>query len=124
MEVSAQTSDLEQISNWKDEVNNAREALQSMRSQLEQLSLQKTDEESLAQIEHFQNQFICQGEKADELRHDLKQSAKKISNNGTPPILHDDRPVDDFDVLQDRMYTFRKLYNELRDEFKGFSAFS
>jgi hypothetical protein len=124
MEVSAQTSDLEQISNWKDEVNNAREALQSMRSQLEQLSLRKTDEESLAQIEHFQNQFICQGEKADELRHDLKQSAKKISNNGTPPILHDDRPVDDFDVLQDRMYTFRKLYNELKDEFKAFSAFS
>ncbi|PWV54247.1 hypothetical protein [Chitinophaga sp. S165] len=124
MEVSAQTSDLEQISNWKDEVNNAREVLQSMRSQLEQLSLRKTDEDSLAQIEHFQNQFICQSEKADELRHDLKQSAKKISNNGTPPILHDDRPVDDFDVLEDRMHTFRKLYSELKDEFKAFSAFS
>ncbi|UPK70056.1 hypothetical protein [Chitinophaga filiformis] len=124
MEVSAQTSDLEQISNWKDEVNTTRESIRSMRSQLEQFSLTKTDDESLAQIEHFQNQFICQEEKADELRHDLKQSAKKISNNGKPLISHDDRPVDDFDVLQDRMETFRKLYNELRDEFKAFSAFS
>jgi len=124
MEVSAQTSDLEQISSWKDEVNSTRESIRSMRSHLEQLSISKTDDESLAQIEHFQNQFICQEEKADELRHDLKQSAKKISNNGKPVILHDDRPVDDFDVLQDRMNTFRKLYNELRDEFKAFSAFS
>ncbi|PSL22609.1 hypothetical protein [Chitinophaga ginsengisoli] len=124
MEVSAQTSDLEQINSWKDEVNSTRESLRSMRSQLEQLSISKTDDESLAQIEHFQNQFICQEEKADELRHDLKQSARKISDNGKPLILHDDRPVDDFDVLQDRMHTFRKLYNELRDEFKAFSAFS
>lgn len=123
MEVSAQTSDLEQISSWKDEVNNTRESIRSMRRELEQLSRRKTDEESLAQIEHFQNQFICQEEKADELRHDLKQSAKKISNNGNL-ILHDDRPVDDFDVLQDRMHTFRKLYTELRDEFSAFSSFS
>ncbi|MBW8685747.1 hypothetical protein [Chitinophaga rhizophila] len=124
MEVSAQTSDIEQISNWRDEVIASRESIRSMRSQLELLSRQKTDDETLAQIEHFQNQFICQEEKADELRHDLKQSAKKISNNGQPAILHDDRPIDDFDVMQDRMDTFRKLYNELQDEFENFKSFS
>ena len=123
MEVSAQTSDIEQISNWRDEVIASRESIQSMRSQLEQLSRRKTDDESLAQIEHFQNQFICQAEIADELRHDLKQSAKKISNNGQPAILHDDRPVDDFDVMQDRVSTFRKLYNEMQDEFDKFTIF-
>jgi len=124
MEVSAQTSDLEQINYWKEEVNNARESLRSMRSQLEQLSLRQTDDEILAQIEHFQNQFICQQERADEMHHDLKQSAKKISNNGQSPISHDDRPVDDFDVLEDRMSTFRKLYNELQEEFGRFRSLS
>jgi hypothetical protein len=124
MEVSAQTSDIEQISNWRDEVIATRESIRSMRSQLEQLSRHKTDDESLAQIEHFQNQFICQEEVADELRHDLKQSSKKISNNGQPAILHDDRPVEDYDVMSDRMSTFRKLYNELQDEFEKFRSFS
>ncbi|MVT06789.1 hypothetical protein [Chitinophaga tropicalis] len=124
MEVSAQTSDLEQIQSWKDEVNVTRESLRSMRSHLEEIAPNKKDEDSLAQVEHFQNQFIRQMEVADEMHHDLKQSAKKISNNGQSLIIHDDRPVDDVDVMLDRMQTFRKLYNELQEEFKGFSAFS
>jgi DNA repair exonuclease SbcCD ATPase subunit len=123
MEVSAQTSDLEQINSWKEEVNGARESLRSMRSDLEQIARHKTDDEALVQIEHFQNRFICQQERADEMHHDLKQSAKKISNNGQPPIFHDDRPVDDFDVLQDRMNTFSKLYNELQDDFRRFRSY-
>jgi flagellar biosynthesis chaperone FliJ len=124
MEVSAQISDLEQIHNWKDEVNSARESLRFMRSQLENIAQYKTDDDTLAQVEHFQNQFIRQLEVADEMHHDLKQSAKKIANNGQPHILHDDRPVDDFKVLKDRMQTFRKLYNEFGEEFKAFKSFS
>lgn len=124
MEVSAQISDLEQIHGWKEEINVARESLRSMRHHLEEIALHKKDEESLAQVEHFQNQFIRQMEVADEMHHDLKQSAKKISNNGQLAILHDDRPVDDIDVMLDRMNTFRKLYRELQEEYKAFSAFS
>ena len=124
MEVSEQTSDLEQIKDWKATIESTRDAIRSMRSQLEQIALQKTDDESRAQIEHFQNQFIRQMEVADEMHHDLKQSAKKISNNGQLIILHGDRPIDAPDVLQDRMYTFMKLYNELEKEFNDFISFS
>jgi chromosome segregation ATPase len=122
MEVSAQISELEQINDWKAEVESARDAIRSMRSQLEQAVLRATDDDTRVQIEHFQNQFIRQMEVADEMRHDLKQSAKKI--NGKLPVLHDDRPVDGLEVLNDRMHTFRKLYNELQKEFGGFIAFS
>jgi chromosome segregation ATPase len=122
MEVSAQISELEQINDWKAEVESARDAIRSMRSQLEQAVLRATDDDTRVQIEHFQNQFIRQMEVADEMRHDLKQSAKMI--NGKLPVLHDDRPVDGLEVLNDRMHTFRKLYNELQKEFGGFIAFS
>jgi len=122
MEVSAQISELEQINDWKAEVESARDAIRSMRSQLEQAVLRTTDEDDRVQIEHFQNQFIRQMEVADEMHHDLKQSAKKI--NGNLPVLHDDRPVDNLETLNDRMHTFRKLYNELQKEFGEFIAFS
>lgn len=124
MEVSPQISDLEQINDWKEEVNSARETIRSMQSRLATLSHSKTDDESPAQIEHFQNAFIRQLEVSDEMFHDLKQCAKKISNNGQLSVLHDDRPVDDCATMEDRMQTFRKLYNELQDEFNHFSAFS
>lgn len=124
MEVSTQSSELEQISDWKAEIVAAKESLRSMRSQLEEAAFSKTNEDSSVQIEHFQNQFIRQMEVADELNHDLKQCAKKITNNGQPAVLHDDRPVDNTDVLNDRVQMFNKLYNELQQEFGNFMAFS
>jgi hypothetical protein len=124
MEVSAQISDLGQINDWKAAINDARDTIRSMQNRLAALSHSKTDDESPAQIEHFQNAFIRQLEVSDEMFHDLKQCAKKISNNGQVAILHDDRPVDDCATMEDRMQTFRKLYNELQDEFNNFSAFS
>lgn len=121
MDVPTQTSDLQQqINSWKIDVENVRKELREMRGRLEQMAHRKTDPEMLIHVEHFQNQFICQAEVADELFHDLKQSAKKLVNNGVLAIVHDDRPVDDVTTLQDRMETFQKLYGELKNEFEQF----
>ncbi len=121
MEVPTQTSDLqEQLNSWKDEVNNVRQEIREMRGRLEEMAHKKTDAEMLIHVEHFQNQFICQAEVADELFHDLKQSAKKLSNNGVLAVVHDDRPVADPNTLHDRMETFQKLYGELKHEFEQF----
>lgn len=121
MEIPTQTSDLhQQINSWKSNVENVRRELREMRGRLEQTAHRKTDVEMLVHVEHFQNQFICQAEVADELFHDLKQSAKKLMNNGVLAIVHDDRPVDDVTTLQDRMDTFQKLYGELKNEFEQF----
>ncbi|WP_217603373.1 hypothetical protein [Chitinophaga sp. GbtcB8] len=118
MEFPTQTTDLQQINSWKNEVDNVRQDMRDMRSRLEEMAHKKTDAEMLAHVEHFQNQFICQLEVADELFHDLKQSAKKLSNNVY--VIHDDRPVSDYPTLHDRMETFQKLYRELRHEFQQF----
>lgn len=121
MESPTQTSDLqEQINTWKTEVNTVREDLQMMRERLAQLAFSKTNATIMAQVEHFQNRFIRQAEVADEMYHDLKQSAKKISANGQLHVIHDDRPVDDYDTLQERMETFQKLFEELKTDFNHF----
>jgi archaellum component FlaC len=121
MESPTQLSDLqEQINTWKTDVNIVREDLQMMQERLAQLALSKTNPAIMARVEHFQNRFIRQGEVADEMYHDLKQSAKKISANGQLKVIHDDRPVDDYEVLQERMETFQKLFEELKNDFNQF----
>lgn len=124
MEVPTQSADLQaQFLTWKGEVDTVRNHLRSMRARLEEMAPRRTNPDGMAQIEHFQNRFIRHQEVADEMYHDLKQSAKSISN-AQPAILHDDRPIDDFDTLQDRMQMFHKLYEELKNEFYRFESFS
>lgn len=124
MEVPAQSTDIQaQFSAWKEEVDNVRSSLRTMRGKLQDIasSPQPNSERSLA-IEHFQNQFIRQMEVADEMYHDLKQSAKHMGL-GNPAIIHTDRPVDDLGSLQDRMQIFHKLHNELAGEFNRFESY-
>ncbi|WP_341841806.1 hypothetical protein [Chitinophaga caseinilytica] len=124
MEVPAQSTDIQaQFSTWKEEVDNVRSSLRTMRGKLQEIatSPQANNERSMA-IEHFQNQFIRQLEVADEMYHDLKQSAKHMGY-GNPAIVHHDRPVDDINSLQDRMQVFHKLHNELAGEFHRFESY-
>lgn len=121
MEIPTQITNLQQqIDTWKGEVDNVRRDVKEMRSRLEELVTQQGDQEKLIHVEHFQNRFIRQLEVADEMFHDLKQSSRKILGGDKPLLLHDDRPVEDYDGLHDRMETFHKLYSELKGEFNGF----
>lgn len=123
MEVPTQSADLqEQIITWKGEVDNVRNDLRAMRCRLEEMAPHQANHERMVQVEHFQNQFIRQLEVADEMFHDLKQSARSMGN-GRPAIVHHDRPVDDYDALQDRMEMFHKLYSDLKGDFSRFESF-
>jgi hypothetical protein len=124
MEVPTQSTDLQaQFGIWKSEVDQVRGNLRTMRGRLEEMAAGRhPNHEQMAEIEHFQNQFIRQLEVADEMFHDLKQSAK-ISANGHRAIIHTDRPVDDYDTLHDRMQVFHKLHEELKGEFSRFESY-
>ncbi|AWO01804.1 hypothetical protein DLD77_08895 [Chitinophaga alhagiae] len=124
MEVPTQSTDLQaQCSLWKSEVEQVRGSLRQMRGRLEEMAAGRhTNHERMVEIEHFQNQFIRQLEVADEMFHDLKQSAKTFAN-GRPAIVHLDRPVDDYDTLHDRMQVFHKLHDELKGEFNRFESY-
>jgi len=76
----------------------------------------------LVQIEHFQNQFILQKEVADFLKHDLIVSERQLTN-----FAHeisdegiDDIKMDNHGSLRERMGTFRKIYREIKQEFRRF----
>ncbi|MEK0814352.1 hypothetical protein OSI40_25380, partial [Mycobacterium ulcerans] len=66
------------INTWKTEVKFVRDDVKKLQRRLAEVAAKNTHREVLAQVEHFQNQFIRQLEVADELFHDLKQVENKI----------------------------------------------
>ena len=75
-----------------------------------------------AQVEHFQNQFILQKEVIDFLKHDLQVSERQLagfvyemSGDGIDNIK-----MDNHGSLRERMTTFRKIYKDIKNEFRRF----
>ena len=75
-----------------------------------------------AQVEHFQDPFILQKEVIDFLKHDLIVSERQLAN-----FAHelsgegiDTIKMDNHAKLRERMSTFRKIYREMKNEFRRF----
>ncbi|HVM87140.1 MAG TPA: hypothetical protein VMT76_03065 [Puia sp.] len=109
----------EELQLWKHELSSIKQQIRHFEQQLEEMATQKLPRNLLAQIEHFQNLFICHKEVIDTLRHDLPDSRQKVEN-----IFNVQRSVknDSQHALSERMNTFKKIFNDVRDEFKNFSS--
>lgn len=85
---------------------------------LEDIAKRNTGQEVMAELEHFQNQFIREREVIDELRHDIKQEENVLEKESKErPVAIDHRSFADHAGLRDRFVTFEKLYRELKQEF-------
>lgn len=114
----------EELQSWKHELSSFKQQIRHFEHQLEAMSAKKSPKDLLAQVEHFQNSFICQKEVIDKLRHDLPDSRHKVEH--IFKNIHFVRTEEDgsgaHDILRERMDTFRKLYSEVREEFNRFGS--
>lgn len=121
MEQVTQVPDLHRsIADWKGEVNVVRGEFSQLSHRLERVAGRFTQRASLAKVEHFQNQLICQKEVADELFHDLKQVSKRFLNSNLSEQGRRDEELSSYDRLRDRMETFKKLFSAMSSEFNEF----
>lgn len=109
---------------WIAELNFYKEELAIFETHLAQLAAQEISRETAAKVEHFQNRFICQKEVIGQLKHDLNtaehQLVSFVQSHALPNIST--LRMDNHPVLRDEMATFRKLYGELKGEFRRFEA--
>lgn len=85
---------------------------------LEEIVRRNTGQEVMAELEHFQNQFIREKEVIDELRHDIKAHENTLEKESKDnPVAIEHRYFTDHTKLRDRFQTFEKLYRELKGEF-------
>ena len=109
---------------WINELAFYKEEITLYEKYLEGIITINTSKEAAVGVEHFQNQFILQKEVIDQLKHDLRVSekqlvsfVKELSGMGLESIR-----MDNHSKLRERMSTYRKLYKELKQEFRQFES--
>jgi hypothetical protein len=111
----------EVLQSWKHELTSFKHEIRHFERHLENLSSKNLPKELLAQVEHFQNSFICQKEVIDKLRHDLPDSKHNVENIYKSKFQRDsENEADAHTLLEERMDIFRRIYGEVKDEFKKF----
>ena len=79
-----------------------------------------TDKGFLALAEHFQNKFIIKDEYIDELRHDINEQDKKLTESTANYI--DINLIKRQEKLRNEMEYFEKDFNKLKNEFNKYLA--
>ena len=109
---------------WVRELVFYKEEIKIFEDHLEAVNNKNTKKTVRAQVEHFQNQFVLQKEVIDILKHNLNTSEKQLasfvydmSGMGLESIKMDNHPK-----LREEMITFRKLYKELKQDFRRFES--
>ena len=107
---------------WINELNFYKEELRIFEHQLESLLCKNPTDEITPLVEQFQNKFILQKEVIDHLKHDLNVSEKQLANfvHELSGLGLESIKMDNHTKLRERMATFRKLYTELKNEFRWF----
>ena len=106
---------------WLESLNFYTDEISILTRRLEDISTQKNSHEVKAEIEHFQNQFILQKEKLDELRHRIKDHENYLEHRvDENPVQSDVRKVNDHPKMRDEMTAFEKLFADLRRDFNTF----
>ena len=107
---------------WVRELIFYKEQIKIFENHLQMVLARNSKSEVKAQVEHFQNQFIRQKEVIDILKHNLNISEKQLaafaydlSGVGLESIK-----MDNHAALRQEMITFRKLYKELKHDFRLF----
>lgn len=101
---------------WLNTLAFCKEEIGILERRIAEIAQRNTGTEVLAEVEHFQNQYIRQREVIDELRHDLKQHENGLERIAREqPIAVDHRLFKDHTVQREAMATFEKIYRELKD---------
>jgi hypothetical protein len=106
---------------WTKELTYWRDELKVLEKYLIELDYKKIPSEAGAEVEHFQNQFIRHREVVHELRHEVAHHEHLIKEiekvNGDEELQ--EKLLAIHTELREKINTGRKLYSELKDEFRS-----
>ncbi len=106
---------------WSMEVSFFKDELKLYQKWLEEVASKNTHEDVLKQVEHFQNQFIIQKNQLSVLKHQIKAHEQWLSGYaGEHPVAIDHASFADHAVMRENVATSKKLYTDLKLEFKRF----
>jgi hypothetical protein len=111
------------LTTWVNELIFYKDEVKTFQTRLEEVVKHNNKPETMAEVEHFQNQFIRQNEVIDTLKHDFKKVDNQITANVmSNPVASDHRTMEMPADLLDQHDTFLKIYKELKLDFEKFLA--
>lgn len=110
----------EENKDWMNDLLFFRDEIAIMKTRLEEIAKKNTSKEILAQVEHFQNQFIIQADSIDNLKHEINLSNDAINHEiRKNEVAIDRRSMEDHAVLREKVLYFRKNFGFLKTEFNA-----
>lgn len=95
----------------------------SLQRRLEEISEKNSASDVLAEVEHFQNQFIVQRNNIDEIRHMVNENERElVAEINSNPVAVDHRKVEYHSKEKEAVDSFEKVFNDLHDDFIRFAA--
>lgn len=107
---------------WQNELSFFQDELAIYEKRLEKIVNGTKDNGVLAELEHFQNQFIRQKEVLDQLKHDIKVHEQAIGRMLREKTDIPETDVDRHNEVEEDLSMYRKIYGELKGEFLQFLA--
>lgn len=108
---------------WATEFSFFKEEISLFENRLGELVGKNTNKDMLAELEHFQNQFIRNNEVADEMAKKIREADATLAHFAQEhPVAVDRVRMDDHVALRDEVEQYRTHYNELKDAFRHFMA--
>ena len=103
---------------WKRELNFFKMEIPMLKERLEEVVSKNTDQEILAQVEHFENKFKIMDSNLDELLHDINLKNDQLSSQAmAKPQYISVKMVEFDDKLEDLMHITSKDFYDTRKEF-------
>ena len=106
---------------WRRELFFWEDELRSFKNRLEELVNRWTDKKMLAQLEHYQNQFLLQAEAINKLEDEINIHEHNISESSKKGYdILDTLFVKKHIEFRNHMETQRNIYHNLKGEFFRF----
>lgn len=108
---------------WLNVLSFCKEEIGILEHRMEDIARRNNGAEVMAELEHFQNQYIRQREVIDELRHEVKQHENHLEKlERENPVASDHVLFNDHTKMREDVATFEKLYHELKADFMRWLA--
>ena len=106
---------------WKRELAFWEDELKSFNNRLSELITRWTDKDVLAQLEHYQNEFILHGGVIEDLQESIEEHEERIAGQSiTGEDAIDVQLAKQHVEFRNKMETQREIYAELKKQFFRF----
>ena len=107
---------------WIAEMNSDINILRIFDDYKKEIEFKRGEPEVKARINYFEEQFICVRKDIDDLRHKMHILKMQLAvySKEMKPLTHKIYQSENHAGLKKRYFTFRKIFNKIKDEFSQF----